>query len=477
MGAMESITAQEQFGLMRIGAMYVALPIGGIREVVPYPAQLAAMPPTMPELLGSIDLRGALVPVVDLAALLGRTPCAADEPAGIIMVMRVQDRVIGAGMHEICGVVTLCEAQRTALTIPPGGGMAAGGLIEGGFVCEGKSGVILRAAAFADLPGIIMAQDRLVAATEASQRGAPSLAVTAGTFRFGIPAAIIEATIPARPVLPSPVEDGLWLARVEYNGACIPVIDTLALLGLGSFGPAREMACVLLRMGDGRRVALRIDGVLDMIRIAPAQIARMQGFRFGQDGLIGGMLPSAHPVLLLDPDALIAHAGLQRLSTLEEKAQDFRLGGHGASEASGKGQIGGEPYLIFMLGDGHHAVPLRQVTEIMNHASCSLVGLEQAFGPCQAILSHRGMAIPVLDLSAHLRLPPCTAPAFLLLVSDGERTAAFPLQDLCAVERLVARPVGNKGGAMAGAMGAVVRTSEGRTCSVLDLAELIPPAI
>lgn len=182
-------------------------------------------------------------------------------------------------------------------------------------------------------------------------------------------------------------------------------------------------------------------------------------------------------MLLLDPDALIAHAGLQRLSTLEEKAQDFRLGGHGASAASGKGQIGGEPYLIFMLGDGHHAVPLRQVTEIMNHASCSLVGLEQAFGPCQAILSHRGMAIRVLDLSAHLRLPPCTAPAFLLLVSDGERTAAFPLQDLCAVERLVARPVGNKGGAMAGAMGAVVRTSEGRTCSVLDLAELIPPAI
>ena len=79
--------------------------------------------------------------------------------------------------------------------------------------------------------------------------------------------------------------------------------------------------------------------------------------------------------------------------------------------------------------------------------------MKRALKVCQAILSHRGMAIPVLDLSAHLRLAPCTTPAFLLLVSDGERTAAFPLQDLCAVERLAARPVGNKAGAMAGAMG------------------------
>lgn len=477
MGALEPITAQEQFGLMRIGAMYVALPIGCIREVVPYPAQLAAIPPTMPELLGSIDLRGALVPVLDLAALLGGETGDATQAPGIIMVMRVQDRVIGAGMHEICGVVTLSETERTALAIPPGGGMAAGGLIEGGFVCDGKSGVILRAAAFADLPGITMAQDRLVAATQASLRGVPSLSVTAGTFRFGIPAAIIEATIPARPVLPSPVDDGLWLARIEYNGAHIPVVDTLALLGLGCFAPAREMACVLLRMGDGRRVALRIDAVLDMIRIAPHQVARMQGFQFGQNGLIGAMVPAAHPVLLLDPDALAAHAELQRLSTLEEKAQDHRPRDHALLNPSGQGQTGGEPYLIFMLGDGHHAVPLRQVTEIMNHAACSLIGLEQAFGPYQAILSHRGMAIPVLDLAGHLRLAPCTAPGFLLLVSDGERTAAFPLQDLCAVERLAARTVGNRTGAVASGMGAVVLTSEGQTCSVLDLAGLIPPTV
>lgn len=471
MGTVQPITAQEQFGLMRIGAMYVALPIGCIREVVPYPAQLAAIPPTMPELRGSIDLRGALVPVLDLGALLGADE--GPERPGIIMVMRVQNRVIGAGMHEICGVVTLAEADRTALAIPPCERTAAGGLIEGGFVCEGKSGVILRADAFADLPGITMAQDRLVAATEASLRGAPNLAVTAGDFRFGIPAAIIEATIPARAVLPSPVEDGLWVARVEYNGAHIPVVDTLALLGLGCLPPARDMACVLLRMGDGRRVALRIDAVLDMIRIAPGQVARMQGFQFGQDGLIGAMLPSTDPVLLLDPDALAAHPELQRLAGLEERAQGFAQKGHFSPDADRKNHGGGEPYLIFMLGDGHHAVPLRQITEIMSHQACSLIGLENSFGPYQAILSHRGMAIPVLDLAAHLRLPPCSAPAFLVLVSDGTRTVGFPLQGLCAVERLAAKPVGKAGGAM----GSVVLTSEGRTCSVLDLAGLIPPAI
>ncbi|NOW48626.1 chemotaxis signal transduction protein [Novosphingobium sp. SG751A] len=310
-----------------------------------------------------------------------------------------------------------------------------------------------------------MAQDRLVAATEAGLRGAPSLCVTAGDFRFGIPARIIEATIPARPVLPSPVEDGLWLARVEYDGARIPVVDTLALLGLGCFAPAREMACVLLRMGDGRRVALRIDAVLDMIRIAPGEVARMQGFQFGQDGLIGAMLPSSEPVLLLDTDVLAAHPELQRLAGLEERAQGFGQKDHLLPNADRKSHGGGEPHLIFMLGDGYHAVPLRQVTEIMSHEACSLIGLERCFGPYQAI--------PVLDLAAHLRLAPCTVPAFLLLVSDGVRTVGFPLQGLCAVERLTAKPVGKTGSAM----GSVVLTNEGRTCSVLDLAGLIPSDI
>jgi len=48
--------------------------------------------------------------------------------------------------------------------------------------------------------------------------------------------------------------------------------------------------------------------------------------------------------------------------------------------------------------------------------------------------------------------------------------AGFALQGLCAVERLQAR-----GGRQEGrGLGQVVLTGEGRTCSVLDLAALVP---
>ena len=63
-------------GVARVGAHLVAVPIAGIREVVPHPQQLAALPATMPEMRGGLDLRGALVPVIDLALLLGHRRCA-----------------------------------------------------------------------------------------------------------------------------------------------------------------------------------------------------------------------------------------------------------------------------------------------------------------------------------------------------------------------------------------------------------------
>jgi purine-binding chemotaxis protein CheW len=467
-----AMTGSDQYGLVRIGAMSIALSINSIREVVPFPDTLSDIPATMDGLLGSINLRGAVVPVLDLAKRLG-APLSQTRPP-IIMVVRVCDRVIGIGMDEICGVVTLTGECRTQMDVQPGDVLAASGLITSGFVIQDKSGVILDTSALAHLPGIALAEDRLVSSTARNARGVPNLSVSAGDFHFSLPAIAIEATVPRRAVLPSPVDDGLWVARLEYNGAYIPMVDTLRLLGMGQLPPARDMACVILRMREGRRVALRIDVVRDMIRIDPTRTASLQGFQFDGAGVIRGMLPADPPVLLLDADGLIDHPDLDRLSHLEEKAenQSVKTMAPGEAASSGSCLTSALPYLIFRLGDATHAVPLAQVTEIINHGDCALIDLGGADSAFLAVLSHRGMAIPIIDLSRHLGLPPCDNPAYILLVSDGQRTAGFPLQDLCAVERMHARAI-TQSGKNEARMAPVVKTSEGVTCSVLDLAAII----
>lgn len=480
MGAMEQLIpglggkqVHDQFGLARMGALYLAFPINSIREVVPYPETLTAMAATMPEVLGSIDLRGAIVPVLDLAALLGTGAQDQDRP-GIIIVLRVEGKVIGVGVDEICGVVTLAPENRTELTIQSGGALATSGILNAGFSRDGRSGIVLRTDAFANLPGIPLAEDRMVAAISRNVRGAPSLLVTVGDFHLGLPASIIEATVPLRPIKSSPVDDGLWVARVDYNGAVIPVVDTLCLLGLGRLPEAREMASVLVRTGEGRRVALRIDSVLDMLRIAPEQTAAMQGCHFGNGNLIGGMLPTAKPVLLLDGDALQTCDDLLRLSRLEEKSGTSSVQSRLVTAQVEAAKTIGKPYLIFNMGEGQYAVPLEQVTEILNYSQCALVNLQGSYGLCEAILSHRGLAIPIFNLAGLLGAYSPEQPHFLLLVTDGERTSGFALQGLSAVERMVERAVGRAGGGDRG-LGAVVMTSDGKTCSVLDLAGL--PAV
>lgn len=445
------------FGLARTGDLHIALPIGHVREVVPCPATLTAIPATRADLLGAIDLRGAIVPVVDLAALLGHRPSPA--PA-IVMVVRVAGRVLGVGLDEICGVIELPPDRLTDLRVTTGPDGAR--VLQAGFVADGRSGAVLDAAALAALPGMVTAQDRLVSGRAALAVGAPTLTFTVGPHAFGLAAAAIEATVPMKPVEPSPVDDPLWRARVEYNGRRLPVIDTLQLLGLGTCPPAREMACIVVRLRDHGRVALRIDAVSDMIRVRPGAASGLQGFRIDADGLLAGMIQTDRPVLLFDAEALATHAALCNLAGLGERQE---APGRSAAGTDGADGLPLEPFLICTLGDGPCAVPLAQITEIVPAGSADLVTLDGAPAGFPAIFIHRGVAVPVVDLGTGHQ------PAvYILLASDGERRVGFRLQGLHAVERHRRRTIGRADAAGRASMAPIIRTHAGETCTVLDLA-------
>lgn len=441
------------YGLARTGRLHVALPIGHVREVVPCPATLTAMPATRPDLLGAIDLRGAVVPVIDLVALLGH---GASPTPGIVMVVRVGGRVVGIGLDEICGVVELPPERMTELAVAGGEGV-----LQAGFVADGRSGVVLDAAALAALPGMVTAEDRLVSGRAAMTAGVPTLTFTVGGHAFGLDAAAIEATVPCQPVIPGPVADPLWIAQVVHNGRRLPVIDTLQLLGLGACPPAREMACIVVRLNGQGRVALRIDSVSDMIRLRPEAVSGLQGLRVDGDGLLSGMCQTDRPLFLIDAARLADHAGLLNLAGLAER-------GEGPIAAAGDHGGQTEPFLIFTLGDGPCAVPLAQVTEIVPAAAAELVELGGA-SRFPAMFIHRGMAVPVVDLAGGQGPGGPMPGAYILLVSDGVRHIGFWLQGLHAVERHRPRNVG-RGAAASGLLAPIIRTHAGETCTVLDLA-------
>jgi twitching motility protein PilI len=94
----------------RVAGEVYAIPAGHVVEVAP-PAELTRVPGTRPELAGVRNMRGTILPVIDLAALLGVTRTA---PPGRVLVAEAGDRRAGFEIDEVEAVRALAEPDAEA---------------------------------------------------------------------------------------------------------------------------------------------------------------------------------------------------------------------------------------------------------------------------------------------------------------------------------------------------------------------------
>jgi purine-binding chemotaxis protein CheW len=83
-----------------------ALPLAAIREVVVAPAQYTRVPRGPPSLRGVMNLRGRVVPVIDLRVLLGLLAPEATLPSRIIL-LDLGRRELGLLITEVDGVESI----------------------------------------------------------------------------------------------------------------------------------------------------------------------------------------------------------------------------------------------------------------------------------------------------------------------------------------------------------------------------------
>jgi len=114
---------------LRVAAEAYAIPVENVREITPL-GELTAVPGALPEMLGVRNLRGQILPVADLALVLGLT--AATAPA-LLLVAEAGDLQAGLAVDAVTAVSELpgpAEAAGSALLT--GSALTGGDLI--GFI-------------------------------------------------------------------------------------------------------------------------------------------------------------------------------------------------------------------------------------------------------------------------------------------------------------------------------------------------------
>jgi purine-binding chemotaxis protein CheW len=103
----------KQYLTFMLGREMMAMGIRSIREILEYTEP--TLVPMMPaDIRGVIDLRGAVVPVVDLAARIGRPSTAASRKTCIVII-EIGDadspQIIGAVVDAVNAVIEVSEAE------------------------------------------------------------------------------------------------------------------------------------------------------------------------------------------------------------------------------------------------------------------------------------------------------------------------------------------------------------------------------
>lgn len=491
--------ARHLHGLIRLAGLRVALPVGTIREVVPCPARLDPFPATRPDVIGAMELRGQVIPVMDLAGALGVARTQDGEAlaeAPIVLVLRAGARVFGVLAEAIDGVSALGADALGPLTLAgtAADSAADAALVSASFCLDGRRGVVLDPVVLAGLPGLPLVDDKTASRGGPSAILEPSLIFTVGDLRCALPAGCVDASLPWQDMRPAPVDDPLWIAMLPYKGAEIPVVDTLALLGNGTLAAGRRAgAAIVIRAGERPGagggpptpglVALLIDTVDDIARFRPDQVlALLHGGVPGSAlarGLVHCPQNGAATCMLLDEQQLVNDPRLALLGAVEQRADEADAPAAGALraiDAAGGTSAERRPFLVFTLGEAPYAVPLETVEEILPGVR-DVIALPDGGCGVDGLFGHRGEAVPLIDLQRAL-LAEASAEADFVVVTreareSGARRAAFRVSALCSVERVAAQKVARGGpDAPSGLPGETIRLGDNRACTVLDLPAL-----
>lgn len=429
------------YGLLAAAGIELAVPISALREVVPCPPELASLPVSATGLLGAMNLRSQILPVVDLGPLIGRPSTRHSDQ--MVTVVAHAGRVVGILTDEVRGVTSVATSALRAIAAD-GGGL----LFSDTFAhpVDGNVVSVLDVASVLHRPGIPTVADAVRADGADDERRMRSQAsgrkvtvVRCGPHKLALDVARVHTTLLSPLVRPSVLTSSLCRGVTSFSDREVPVVDPLVLLGVGELSDDDATAGLVLDLGPGY-VVLALSALLDLTELADDDVLALSAFAAPRPELLRGMadLAAEGACLVLDESALFSHPELVSLASVNTSLE----GGEQSSAATGSaatkavaGVGGGTAYLTYEAGVVLTSA-LGQVTEILPFPTAT-TKLETANGVLGVVV-HRRAAVPVVCLATVLgRSPePVSASSCLLLVEVEGDQVAFAVSALHTIDPL-----------------------------------------
>ncbi|SMC28044.1 purine-binding chemotaxis protein CheW [Andreprevotia lacus DSM 23236] len=446
------------YGVFSLAGMQLALPLDALREVVPRQA-LINLPCGNPAVIGGIDLRGLLVPMLDLRRQLQMD---STTPAQTVVIMTHEGRLLGLLAESVTGVFSCAADELHAIDATDGHNT----LLTGSFshIETAVPISILNPAAITALPDTPLVDDPQQG--QDSDAAPPADAPVAETGAAhesyvllmrcgGLPLAMastrVHSTVLNPHVHPSTLASGYCLGSIEYADLLVPAVDLTQLCGLGVRGKPAQAFVVQYPQG---LVAFMVEEIMDVVSADPRLATAVPPQSLPHAEFFDGVLPtSVLPAdtaqlpaashgfyFLLSGEALANHAKLITLSQMNTTPDGkVVLRGDNQDDTPRDSGMHGK-MLTYDLGGGAIATPIEQISEILPWSEATTLLGEG--GPALGLMMNRGNAIPTFCLSTLTGQPraPLTPTASVLVVENQGGMIGFTVPHLISIEEAAWAP-------------------------------------
>ncbi|MBL8497277.1 hypothetical protein ABF87_04055 [Nitrosomonas sp. JL21] len=452
---MESTAAKSGFGGFRIDGMNLGLPMQNLREVIPC-GVLTKLPCSAGYVIGGIDLRGVLVPVIDLRIVLGGA--ATTQPFSSVIIMVHENKLLGLLTEAVTGVFTGDVHDINHATFA-----TADQSIFYGSIHRNDDGTLvnlLSPAALAMLKDVPMTQCNHSGSaitvvygesTGQKEKALPTLLLQCNQIAFAIDAMAVYTTLSDPVIEKSALAMGSCRGVIEHAGNKVPVLDLLQVCGLGKLDSAISTQAFILLLPKGM-VAFLVNKVIDVVRISASDVIDVPDYALPRPALFTGALPkSALPAagtlqksILASQLLVLNSAALQsdtQISALADVVIMNRANArqHQAASAGHEGGDRKRNMITYLLGS-ETASPFEQIREILPF-TCDIPIFEQT-GPMLGMIIVRGRSVPVVCLSRLITGCPAqiSSTASVLVVEIDDEAMGFAIPALKSIESVQWEP-------------------------------------
>lgn len=421
-------------GLIRIGQLELAVPTQFLREAIDLPKKLSPLPSDKAAVRGAVDVRGDLIPVLDLRAPLGLTQ--EDAAQGRIIVIQYEGYLFGVVADLLGEVVTLSTSQCHDVAML---NASAKPLIRQLFsLDEGR-----RVVSVLCLEGISHQLDMPLTRPRAStaltgshkartqQSWSPYVLFECGQTKLAINADLVDTVVNLDGLGTSLHPNSACLGVLHTETRKLAVLDGLALLGLGTADLATNRQVLVLKVG-GDSVGLLIRQVSRIARLDDASNKPVPALAFDNPHFFEGMLPlpEVGEFLKIAAKPLLARTEITSMASIHGRPATSA-----AERAQQKLELRrSDSYLTFKVGT-ELATPLKHVREILPMPA-NIMPIDRPGDPRIGLFTHRDQIMPIIDMGRLLGAEPepGTHEQRLLLVDGQHGTLAFLVERVYAIE-------------------------------------------